>query len=236
MDSKLIILIAVLVFIIGAIVYQSKSQTSSLPPQNSQDTITLDSQDNTNQPDQDAQDTTTEQKGGDTKMQFTQAPKMEIDAAKTYTAVIKTNKGDITVALTAKETPKTVNNFVFLAKKGFYDGTIFHRVIQDFMIQGGDPTGTGTGGPGYRFEDEFTSGQTFDAKGVLAMANAGPNTNGSQFFITHAATTWLDGKHTIFGKVVKGIEIVDTIAGTQVGAQDKPVENITISTIEIQEK
>lgn len=236
MDSKLVILVVVLVLVIGAIVYQSQSQTSSLPPQNSQDTITLNSQNNPNQPTQNTRDTTTEQKGGDTKMQFTQAPKMEIDVAKTYSAIIKTNKGDITVTLTAKETPKTVNNFIFLAKKGFYNGTIFHRVIKDFMIQGGDPTGTGTGGPGYRFEDEFTAKQTFDAKGVLAMANAGPNTNGSQFFITHAETPWLNGKHTIFGKVVKGMEVVDAIASTQVGAQDRPVEDITISTIEVQEK
>ncbi len=142
-------------------------------------------------------------------------PAMQIDTSKTYTATISTEKGDIVLELFAKEAPKTVNNFVFLSRDKFYDGVTFHRVIKDFMIQGGDPTGTGTGGPGYKFEDEVDPKQNphrFDAPGVLAMANAGPNTNGSQFFITHVPTPHLNGKHTIFGRVTKGQDVVDKIA------------------------
>ena len=115
-----------------------------------------------------------------------------------------TSRGEIVCELFAKEAPKTVNNFVFLARENFYDGTVFHRVINDFMVQGGDPTGTGRGGPGYRFEDEFKGNPHRHQVGSLSMANAGPGTNGSQFFITHIATEWLDGKHTVFGKVLKG--------------------------------
>lgn len=129
-------------------------------------------------------------------------PAMEIDPAKNYTAILKTDRGEIKVKLFAAEAPQTVNNFVFLARDGFFDGTTFHRVIPDFMVQGGDPTGTGTGGPGYRFNDE-RSGLSLkhDGPGVLSMANSGPDTNGSQFFITHVATPWLNGKHAVFGKV-----------------------------------
>lgn len=159
-------------------------------------------------------------------------PKMEIDENATYVAVFKTSMGDITVNLFAQETPVTVNNFVVLAQKGFYDGTIFHRVIEDFMIQGGDPVGNGTGGPGYTFEDEF-SPRTFDGPGILAMANSGPDTNGSQFFITQAATTWLNGKHTIFGEVTDGMAVVDAIAQVEKGPQDRPVKDVVIKTIEI---
>lgn len=142
------------------------------------------------------------------------APEMKIDTSKAYKAVISTEKGEIVLELYAKEAPKTVNNFVFLAKEGFYDGVIFHRVIPDFMAQGGDPTGTGTGGPGYQFEDETDAAKNphkFEGAGVLAMANAGPNTNGSQFFITYKATPWLDGHHTIFGKVTSGQEVVNKL-------------------------
>lgn len=121
------------------------------------------------------------------------------------------NKGSIVVELTPEKTPVTVANFVNLAKRGFYDGLIFHRVIDNFMVQGGDPDGRGTGGPGYRFEDEFDPSLKHDVPGVLSMANAGPGTNGSQFFITHVPTPWLDGKHTVFGKVVKGQDIVNAI-------------------------
>lgn len=127
-------------------------------------------------------------------------------------ATIKTNKGDIRVELYADQTPLTVANFVNLAKRGYYDGVTFHRVIANFMIQGGDPTGTGRGGPGYRFEDEFVSSLRHDGPGILSMANAGPRTNGSQFFITHNATPHLDGKHTVFGKVVDGMNVVNSIA------------------------
>jgi peptidyl-prolyl cis-trans isomerase B (cyclophilin B) len=143
--------------------------------------------------------------------QYSAPPAMSIDPAKNYSATLETSRGTVTVDLFAKDAPKTVNNFVFLAREGFYDGTVFHRVIANFMVQGGDPTGTGTGGPGYRFEDETKDSPNKHQKGSLSMANAGPNTNGSQFFITHVVTDWLDGKHTVFGKVRSGQEIVDSI-------------------------
>jgi cyclophilin family peptidyl-prolyl cis-trans isomerase len=130
-----------------------------------------------------------------TKKQWSKAPEITIDTKKQYSATIHTDKGDFVVGLFADKTPQTVNNFVFLAKEGFYDGTIFHRVISDFMAQGGDPTGTGSGGPGYRFADEFHPSLRHDKPGILSMANAGPGTNGSQFFITHTPTPWLDNKH-----------------------------------------
>jgi len=136
---------------------------------------------------------------------------MAIDKNKKYTATIKTSRGEIVCELFAQDAPKTVNNFVFLARENFYDGTVFHRVIKDFMIQGGDPTGTGRGGPGYRFEDECKSNPNKHKVGTLSMANAGPDTNGSQFFITHVATNWLDGKHTVFGKVLKGQDVVNAV-------------------------
>ncbi len=127
--------------------------------------------------------------------------------------VLETNKGTIELELTPKETPITVANFVNLVKRGYYDGIKFHRVIPNFMIQGGDPTGTGSGGPGYKFEDEIVPSLKHTGPGILSMANAGPRTNGSQFFITHVATPWLDGKHTVFGKVTKGLEVVNAIQG-----------------------
>ena len=136
---------------------------------------------------------------------------MSIDPAKKYSANFNTSRGEIVCELFAKDAPKTVNNFVFLARDKFYDGTVFHRVIADFMIQGGDPTGTGRGGPGYRFEDETKGNPRKHEVGTLSMANAGPNTNGSQFFITHVVTNWLDGKHTIFGKVTKGQDVVNAV-------------------------
>ena len=133
--------------------------------------------------------------------QYSQPPKMAIDTAKTYVATIETSRGKIVCDLFAKDAPNTVNNFVFLAREKFYDGIKFHRVIANFMIQGGDPTGTGSGGPGYRFGDEVKNNPRKHQAGSLSMANAGPNTNGSQFFITHVVTDWLDGKHTVFGQV-----------------------------------
>src|ERR1051326_638273 len=138
---------------------------------------------------------------------------MAIDANKKYAATFDTSKGKIVCDLFAKDAPKTVNNFVVLARDGFYDGTVFHRVIANFMIQGGDPTATGRGGPGYQFEDEVDPKKNPNRHrvGSLSMANAGPNTNGSQFFITHIATDWLDGKHTVFGRVRRGQESVDAI-------------------------
>jgi peptidyl-prolyl cis-trans isomerase B (cyclophilin B) len=143
--------------------------------------------------------------------QYPAPPAMSIDPAKSYSVTFDTARGTIICDLFVKDAPKTVNNFVFLARDGFYDGTTFHRVISDFMIQGGDPTGTGRGGPGYRFEDEIKNNPHKHQVGSLSMANAGPNTNGSQFFITHVATNWLDGKHTVFGQVRSGQEVVNAI-------------------------
>jgi len=143
--------------------------------------------------------------------QWSVPPSMEIDPKKSYIATMKTEKGDITLQLFAEKAPQTVNNFVFLARQGFYDGTIFHRVIADFMAQGGDPTGTGSGGPGYRFADEFHSALRHDKPGILSMANAGPGTNGSQFFITHVPTPWLDNRHSVFGQVTEGMDVLLSI-------------------------
>jgi cyclophilin family peptidyl-prolyl cis-trans isomerase len=149
-------------------------------------------------------------------------------------ATMHTNHGEIQLELFDEDAPKTVDNFVKLSKDGFYDGLIFHRVIPDFMIQGGCPQGTGTGGPGYQFEDEINDNKV--VRGALAMANAGPNTNGSQFFIvTIDAAPWLDGKHTVFGRVTEGMEAVDSIEGTPTGAQDRPVEDAVIERVEVRE-
>ena len=139
---------------------------------------------------------------------YDRPPELAIDPAKRYTATIATDRGDIVVELFADKAPQTVNNFVFLAREGFYDGVTFHRVIPGFMAQGGDPTGSGRGGPGYRFEDEFHADLRHDGPGVLSMANAGPGTNGSQFFITHGPTPHLDDRHTVFGRVVEGMDVV----------------------------
>jgi peptidyl-prolyl cis-trans isomerase B (cyclophilin B) len=143
--------------------------------------------------------------------QWDNPPAMQIDPQKTYRITIETNRGDMELELYPEYAPKTVNNFVFLAQEGFYDGVVFHRVISDFMIQGGDPTGTGRGGPGYKFEDEVAENPLRHETGVISMANAGPNTNGSQFFITHSPQSHLDGMHTVFGKLVKGQESVNAI-------------------------
>ena len=147
-------------------------------------------------------------------------------------ATLHTNHGAVEVEFFDADAPNTVENFRKLSADGFYDGTIFHRVIKDFMIQGGDPTGTGTGGPGYKFEDEFNDHKI--VRGALAMANAGPNTNGSQFFIvTTQAAPWLDGKHTVFGQVTSGMDVVDQIEGTRTGGQDRPVEDQRIESLTI---
>ena len=143
--------------------------------------------------------------------QYSAPPPLTIDRNKKYSAVFDTSRGEIICELFAKDAPNTVNNFVFLARDKFYDGTVFHRVLADFMIQGGDPTGTGRGGPGYRFADEVKGNPHKHQVGSLSMANAGPHTNGSQFFITHVVTNWLDGKHTVFGKVLSGQEVVNAI-------------------------
>jgi peptidyl-prolyl cis-trans isomerase A (cyclophilin A) len=176
-----------------------------------------------------------------------QAKKKEPSKPGLY-ALFNTTKGTITCQLFEKEAPKTVANFTGLAdgtkewtdpktgkktKSKFYDGLIFHRVIPKFMIQGGDPEGTGRGGPGYKFEDEFTSGLLFDKPGRLAMANAGPNTNGSQFFITTVPTPWLNNKHTIFGQVIDGMDVVEAIESVKRDRRDKPTEDVAITTLEI---
>jgi peptidyl-prolyl cis-trans isomerase B (cyclophilin B) len=150
------------------------------------------------------------------------------------TATLHTNHGAIEVELFDDDAPKTVENFCKLSADGFYDGVIFHRVIKDFMIQGGDPTGTGTGGPGYTFEDEFNDHKI--VRGALAMANAGPGTNGSQFFVvTTDAAPWLDGKHTVFGQVTNGMDAVDSIENAPTGARDKPVDDAVIERVELAE-
>jgi cyclophilin family peptidyl-prolyl cis-trans isomerase len=167
--------------------------------------------------------------------QYAQAPSMAIDPSGSYTATIRTNHGEMVLELFAGQAPLTVNSFVFLANEGFYDGTIFHRVIENFMIQGGDPTGIGAGGPGYGFEDEIVPELVFDEPGVLAMANSGPNTNGSQFFITVVPTRYLNGAHTIFGRVVSGQAVADAISSLVTGPGDKPVEDVVIEGILIGE-
>jgi len=143
--------------------------------------------------------------------QWSTPPEMQIDPKKSYTATIETTQGKIVIQLAAEHAPKTVNNFVFLAKEGYYDGISFHRVINNFMVQGGDPTGSGRGGPGYKFEDETRGNPLKHGSKVISMANAGPNTNGSQFFITHSPQPHLDGKHTVFGTVTEGSDVVDAI-------------------------
>ncbi|MEA2494906.1 MAG: peptidyl-prolyl cis-trans isomerase [Thermoleophilaceae bacterium] len=150
------------------------------------------------------------------------------------TAILHTNHGDITIELFDDDAPKTVENFTKLANDGFYEGVIFHRVIKDFMVQGGDPTGTGRGGPGYTFEDEFNDNKI--VRGALAMANAGPNTNGSQFFIvTTDAAPWLDGKHTVFGRVVDGMDVVDKIEASDTDQNDRPRQDAVIEKVALSE-
>ena len=161
------------------------------------------------------------------------APPMQIDPKKHYSAKFTTDAGDFVVELFADKAPRTVNNFVFLAREGFYNGVTFHRVIRNFMAQGGDPTGTGSGGPGYQFGDEFHPGLRHDSPGILSMANAGPGTNGSQFFITHGPTPHLDNKHTIFGKVTQGLDVVLAIPEREPGRARTP--GTAIKSIEITE-
>lgn len=159
--------------------------------------------------------------------QYSQPPAMQIDSNKKYMAIMHTEKGDIGIELFAAQAPKTVNNFVFLAREGFYNGTTFHRVIRDFMAQGGDPRGTGTGGPGYKFDDERGAlSLKHDSAGILSMANAGPNTNGSQFFITFGPTPHLNGKHGVFGKVVSGMDVVRSVRERDPQRDPRPGDKI----------
>lgn len=164
--------------------------------------------------------------------QWNTPPAMQIDPKKNYKARMETDKGTMVIELFADKAPKTVNNFVFLSREGFYDGIIFHRVIADFMVQGGDPTGKGIGGPGYKFADEFAPGLKHDKPGVLSMANAGPNTNGSQFFITHVPTPWLDGKHSVFGQVTEGMDVLMSIPPRDPARPEYPGVKILRVTIE----
>ena len=169
-----------------------------------------------------------------TSKQYAAPPPMTIDTSKQYLARFKmANGGEFVIELYADKAPITVNNFVFLAREGFYNGVTFHRVLDGFMAQGGDPTGTGSGGPGYSFEDEFSSGLTFDKPGLLAMANSGPNTNGSQFFITYAETPHLNGLHTIFGEVIEGMDVVNSLTRRDPGSapdfQGDAIATVTIT-------
>jgi len=164
--------------------------------------------------------------------QYSSPPALAIDTTKSYSAVIETSAGTLTADLFAAEVPNTVNNFVFLAREGFYDEVIFHRVIEGFMIQGGDPTGTGRGGPGYKFADEKVSRPY--TRGTLAMANAGPNTNGSQFFVMHKDYR-LPPNYTVFGKLTAGEDVLDAIATARVGSQDRPVDPVRITSMTITE-
>jgi cyclophilin family peptidyl-prolyl cis-trans isomerase len=166
--------------------------------------------------------------------QYSKPPQMVIDVKKKYHAIFKLETGDIEVELFADRVPNTVNNFIFLAKDGFYDQVTFHRVIAGFMAQGGDPTGTGMGGPGYRFKDEFHPALKHEGPGILSMANAGPDTNGSQFFITYGSTPHLDRKHSVFGRVIKGMEILQAIPERDPGRARVP--GMLINTIEIVEQ
>jgi len=151
------------------------------------------------------------------------------------TARIETNVGEFTLELFEDKAPITTKNFIDLAQKGYYDGVIFHRVIKDFMIQGGDPTGTGRGGPGYTIKDEFDPSLRHDSEGILSMANAGPNTGGSQFFITLVPTPWLDNKHAIFGKITSGMDVVRQIGVTKTGFGDRPVQDIVMQKVTIED-
>lgn len=229
--NKYILLAISLIFIAGC--------GASAPSQNSVNSYSADeTSQNDNYSQQEEQVNNTTPDNSTNSGSNMEAPKMEIDQNKTYTAVLHTSEGDIEVSLNAKATPVTVNNFVTLSKKDFYDNTIFHRVIKDFMIQGGDPKGDGTGGPGYKFNDEPFQGEY--SRGTIAMANAGPNTNGSQFFIMHANVP-LPKNYVIFGKVTKGMEVVDKIATAPVkmswsGEESAPVNPVKVTDVEILEK
>lgn len=228
MNKKYLLAILLpIILIVGYFVFSNKKQQSPLKDMTYEDEVRLNEQIKKS-----------ESKLTPTKIE-TQNPmgksKLEVNQNKTYTAILKTSEGDITIQLTAKQTPITVNNFVSLARKNFYNNTIFHRVIKGFMVQGGDPKGDGTGGPGYKFNDEPFEGEY--TRGTIAMANSGPNTNGSQFFIMHADYA-LPKNYVIFGKVIKGIEVVDKIATAEVsqspmGEMSKPVKPVKIQTVEI---
>ena len=164
---------------------------------------------------------------------YDRPPEMTLDPEKDYHANLVTEKGTVRIRLFAREAPQTVNNFVFLAREGYFDGTTFHRVIEGFMAQGGDPTGTGAGGPGYRIMDEFHPDLRHDKPGILSMANRGPDTGGSQFFITHVATPWLDDRHAVFGEVVEGMEVINALRERDPQTDREPGDKI--ERVEIEE-
>lgn len=222
--KKLILIIIAAVFVAGSVIFiQSYANKQSRKASVSTPTDTL-------------QPSSTSKPEG---KQYNAPPAMTIDASKTYVATMETSSGTIVLELFAGENPVTVNNFVFLAREGFYDGTRFHRILKDFMIQGGDPAGDGTGGPGYTFEDEpITRDYT---SGIIAMANRGPNTNGSQFFIMHGGDTPLPKSYVIFGQVSTGLDVVDAIANTPVsagpsGESSVPTEDVLVTRVTIEEK
>lgn len=222
--NKLLITIAAVTFVIGYVILSNSSNQTS--KQNTTDSMTPVEQEGT----------VKEEDQRDNKIM--EKPELTIDETKTYTATLETSQGNIVIELFADKTPITVNNFVYLSSKGFYDGTIFHRVIDGFMIQGGDPNGDGTGGPGYKFDDEPFEGEY--TRGTVAMANSGPNTNGSQFFIMHADYP-LPKNYVIFGKVKEGIEVVDKIATSEVeigrgGEKSKPVNPVVVKQVTIKEE
>jgi peptidylprolyl isomerase len=225
MNNKILVSVLVVVIVGAAIIYGLSTKGQPTPSESQ----TASSTDSTSTP----VDINKQTNSNNTSM-----PPMTIDKNKSYTVTLHTDAGDIEIALNAKATPITVNNFVTLAQKNFYNGTIFHRVIKDFMIQGGDPTGTGSGGPGYQFADEPFTGDY--NRGAVAMANAGPNTNGSQFFIMHKAVP-LQKDYIIFGQVTKGLDVVDKIATAPVtasvtGEASKPVTPIKINSVTVTEK
>jgi peptidyl-prolyl cis-trans isomerase B (cyclophilin B) len=170
------------------------------------------------------------------KPTFQKPPKMQIDLKMSYRVVMRTSCGEVTLQLFDDRTPKTVNNFLFLVRKGFYDGLTFHRIVRDFVVQGGDPKGDGSGGPGYQFEDEIVKGLKFDSIGLLAMANSGPDTNGSQFFITTGDAAHLNGKHTIFGRILEGADVVSRLNALKVDEDSKPTQTAYIEEITIIQK
>lgn len=236
--ATLFAVVTLVIFITGCIIAPTEMPATPTPITEGAPTIEIPPT-----PTQDPVSTSTPQvvtaTNGPTILQYAAPPLMTIDPEKSYTAVIITNKGDMELNLLAAEAPVTVNNFIFLAREGFYNGVIFHRIIRDFMVQTGDPVGNGTGGPGYRFADEpVTRGYT---RGIVAMANAGPNTNGSQFFIVHASDAGLPPNYTIFGEVTEGIDTLDAIANTPVGPNARgelssPLEIVRIESIEIRER
>jgi peptidylprolyl isomerase len=240
-NESLIVTIIVIIVLAGLVFFSKQNQGKKEIPIQDSTQQTTDSSDTLNgetvPSDILNDEPTDEEELNEDFKTYDSPPEMQIDTEKTYIAVLKTTEGDITLTLNADQTPVTVNNFIFLAREGFYDGVIFHRVIENFMIQSGDPTGTGAGGPGYTFDDEKFEGDY--TRGTVAMANAGANTNGSQFFIMHKNKD-LPKNYVIFGQVIEGMDVVDKIAIAEVERMDsgelsKPVNPVLINSVEIQE-